>query len=196
VGYIVVVTPESQTHVSLLARLTAGTDVAAWADFQSRYGDLIRGVCVRRGLQAADSDDVLQDVLIALTKAMPGFVYDPSRGRFRSYLRTVVSHAILKRVRQTGPVGGLSGVEGAGEEEDRVWEDEWRHHHFRVAMRAVGEEFGARDMAAFRMYALDGRSAEVVGTELGMSVDSVYQVKSRVLKRLAARIEEQVREEG
>ena len=109
---------------------------------------------------------------------------------------TVVSHAILKRVRQTGPVGELSGVEGAGDEEDRVWEDEWRHHHFRVAMRVVGEEFGARDMAGFRMYALDGRSAEVVGAELGMSVDSVYQVKSRVLSRLAARIEEQVREEG
>ena len=189
-------TSESHTHVSLLARLTAGTDVAAWADFQSRYGDLIRGVCARRGLQQADSDDVLQDVLIALTKAMPGFVYDPTRGRFRSYLRTVVSHAILKRVRQTGPVGGLSVVEGAAEEEDLVWEDEWRHHHFRVAMRGVGEEFGARDMAAFRMYALDGRSAEAVGVELGMSVDSVYQVKSRVLKRLAARIEEQVREEG
>ena len=87
-------------------------------------------------------------------------------------------------------------MDGAGDEEDRVWEDEWRHHHFRVAMRVVGEEFGARDMAAFRMYALDGRSAEVVGAELGMSVDSVCQVKSRVLSRLAARIEEQVREEG
>lgn len=187
---------ESNTHVSLLARLSAGADVRAWADFQSRYGDLIRAVCVRRGLQAADVDDVFQDVLVALTRSMAEFRYDPERGRFRSYLRTVVSHAISRRMRQSEGAARLSTTEEPAEIEESLWDEEWRQHHFRAAMRTVEQEFNATDLGAFRMYALEGRPPERVGEELGMTRDAVYQAKSRVLRRLTALIEERVREEG
>ena len=196
VGYIVCVNHESQTHVSLLARLSAGTDLTAWQDFQTRYGDLIRAVCVRQGLQAADVDDVFQDVLVSLSRAMEQFRYDPERGRFRAYLRTVVTNAISRRWRQTQSAARLSRVEEPAAVAGSVWDDEWRQHHFRSAMRTIEQEFSQSDLAAFRMYALEGRAPEAVAGELGISRDSVYQAKSRVLRRLGACIEAQVREEG
>ena len=63
-------------------------------------------------------------------------------------------------------------------------------------MRVIESEYNDADVAAFRQYGVAGRSANEVAGELGVSVDSVYQAKSRILKRLSAIIEQQVAEEG
>lgn len=185
------------THTTLLARLTDGQDHAAWAEFVARYGDLIRGFCLRRGLQPADCEDVQQDVLMSLSKSMPGFRYDPSKGLFRSYLKTVVVHAILKKSRQTADLAPLPDSESSPDAPDeQQWEQEWRQYHLRLAMRTIDSEFNATDRRAFTLYAVDGQTCEEVARELGVSQDVVYQAKSRILRRLSALIDEQVREEG
>ena len=91
------------TRVSLLQRLAAGSGDVAWEEFHAQYGELVRAVARRRGLQPADCDDVLQEVLAKLTGTMPGFTYDPARGRFRGFLKTLVVHAIADRFRQQPP---------------------------------------------------------------------------------------------
>ena len=96
-GYIDVVIPSNvTTHVSLLARLSDEADRTAWHDFCSRYGEMIRHFARQQQLQPADIDDVLQDVLVALTRSMPGFRYDPAKGKFRSYLKTVVVRVVYR----------------------------------------------------------------------------------------------------
>ncbi len=85
------------THVTLLARLADGVDPDAWADFQRRYGDLIIGFARRYGLQDADREDVAQEVLLALSQSMGDFRYDPARGKFRSFLKTLTMRTILRR---------------------------------------------------------------------------------------------------
>ena len=190
------------THVSLLARVSAGDDPAAWREFCDRYGELIRNFAARRGLQSADRDDLMQDVLLALTKSMPGFQYDPSRGKFRSYLKTIVVRAVIKRICQSDAAIDLSRIDElshagmADADVDQQWELEWRQYHLRRAMDAVGSEFNTSDRAAFRAYAIDGEAADQVARRLGISVDAVYQAKSRVLRRLSALVEQQVEEEG
>jgi RNA polymerase sigma-70 factor (ECF subfamily) len=190
------------THITLLGRLSEGRDPAAWREFIDRYGGLIRGFARREGLQPADCDDVVQEVLASLSRSMPGFRYDPARGKFRSYLKTVALHAIYRRARQNRGQIALEDVEAAGEAaaddsaaEER-WEAEWRQYHLRLAMRTIEEEFHDKDRAAFEAYALQGRGASEVAAELGISVDSVYQAKSRILKRLSELVALQVREEG
>lgn len=146
-------------------------------------------------------EDVRQDVLLSLSKAMPNFEYDPAKGLFRSYLKTVVMRAISRRMCQnTAPVtlsavGEPAGRAGA-EDEDAAWEEEWRQYHFRRAMSTIENEFGEKDRQAFSLYALAGRDAAGVARDLAMSVDSVYQAKSRIMKRLATLIGGQVAEEG
>jgi RNA polymerase sigma factor (sigma-70 family) len=186
------------THTTLLARLADGTDPSAWVEFHARYGDLIRGYCARRGLQPADGDDVLQDVLLSLNKAMPNFRYDPGKGLFRSYLKTVVQNAISHRWRQKSAAGTLSHAGSVADavEPEEHWEAEWRRYHFRRAMRVIESEFSERDVRAFEMYAIDGREVREAAAEAGMSVDAVYQAKSRLLRRLTQVIEAQVAEEG
>ncbi len=188
------------THTTLLARLAEGVDPSAWREFCDRYGELIRSFARQRRLQSADCDDVLQDVLMALTQSMPQFRYDPTKGKFRSYLKTVVMHAISRRIRQRG--GGLpldtigEGDVSPSADAEQVWEAEWRQYHLRQAMRTIEAELSPTDRTAFARYALRGEDARKTAQSLGLSVDQVYQAKSRILKRLSQIIEQQVREEG
>ena len=76
----------STTHPSLLSRVRDTDDVAAWHEFEARYGDLILRYCRARRVQHADAEDVRQLVMIGLASSLRSFTYDPARGRFRSYL--------------------------------------------------------------------------------------------------------------
>lgn len=190
------------TSAKLLARVADGVDPTAWREFCDRYGDLIRSFARRRGVQDADCDDLLQDVLISLTKALPGFTYDPAKGKFRSYLKTVVIRSIFRKSRQKGAEVDLEGIEdltraaSTDEEVDGYWEVEWRQHHVRLAMRTLSAEFNSADQAAFQAYVVEGEDAAAVAQRLGLSVAAVYQAKSRMVKRMSELIAGQVAEEG
>jgi RNA polymerase sigma factor (sigma-70 family) len=190
------------THATLLARLAQGTDPVVWPEFVDRYGELIRAFARRQGVQPVDCDDVLQDVLLSLTRAMPGFTYDPAKGKFRSYLKTVTLRAIFKRrFRDRGQVE-LEHMEeatqaaGIDDVVEQGWEAEWRQYHLRLAWHTIEAEFNGTDRQAFERYAMAGAAAQAVADELGLNVDQVYQAKSRILRRLAALIECQVQDEG
>lgn len=190
---------QTSTHVTLLNRLQVGSDSQAWGEFVHRYSTLIRAVSLRHGLQPADGDDVVQDVLIALSKALPDFEYDPARARFRTYLQRIVQRTIFRRFRQKSSVNGISDLDTVASNPDRcdeIWEAEWRQYHMRRAMELIDVEFNARDREAFTMYVGAQQPAEETADALGMSVDQVYQAKSRILKRLSALIAVQTEEEG
>lgn len=192
--------PIEQTRASLLARLSHSADRATWIEFFDRYGALLHGYARSCGLQPVDADDVVQDVLIALMHAMPGFEYDPSRGRFRSYLRTATARAVSAKLRQNRSARSLQDLGPADpalqtDADDSAWEEEWRRYHVRIAMRTVEREFCERDRLAFTRYALNGEPVDRTAAELGMTIDNVYQVKSRILRRLSSLIEARRRDE-
>jgi len=192
---------------------SAGIDHEAWRAFHDRYGDLIRGFGRMRGVQAADCDDLVQEVMVSLSRVMSnGFVYDPSKGTFRSYLKTTVLNTIARKARQKHPTarlddfdpsvsalsaGGVPSARRTGEQAgDDEWEQQWRQHHTRLAMRTIESEFNATDLEAFQRYALMQHDPATVARELHVSVESVYQAKSRIVRRLSKLIAQQVSEEG
>ena len=170
--------------------------------FITRYGDLIRGFAVRRGLQPADCDDVVQEVMARLTRSLPEFEYDRAKGRFRGYLKTTVLHCVVdlscqkRGVRNVDEVSELTRKASGSPDVEDDWELEWRRYHLRLAMHAVESEFNSRDIAAFRAYSIEGHGVGTVATSLSMSSDQVYQAKSRILKRVCEVIEQQVADEG
>lgn len=193
---------ETTTPATFLARLAREGDPRVWQEFCDRYGALVRGFAYRQGLQPADCDDILQDVLLSLSKSMPGFRYDPAKGKFRSYLKTVVLHAVYARKAQKRRGVGLVEIEevavpaGVDPEADQAWEAEWRQYHLRQAMRRIELEFSRKELAAFELYAIAGQSAQDAAAMLSLSLDQVYQAKSRILPRLCQIIAEQSKDEG
>jgi len=193
---------DRSTHISLLQSLSQGPQSPSWSRFCDQYGELIRGFARRQGVQQVECDDVLQDVLVSLTSAMPNFQYDPARGRFRGYLKTITLHVIYKRRTRGGgrlkPAELDTQVADASRDSsiDDTWEQEWRSHHVRQAMRIIEAEFNELDRQAFHHYAVSGNDPQSTAKAFNMSIDRVYQAKSRITRRLSELIEAQVAEEG
>jgi len=185
------------THASLLARLVDHEDRSAWDEFLARYSALLRGFARRRGLSSHEADDVVQDVVTALVSALPTFEYDRERGRFRGLLKTIAVRAIARRREKDARSAPLGDRDVAVDPEaDDAWETEWRQYHMRLAMRTIEAEFGPRDRAAFERYALRGEGVRETAEALGLSVDQVYQAKSRITRRLSEVISAQIEDEG
>ncbi len=201
-GILGVMLSQITTHTSLLARLADGSDRSAWGEFHERYGELIQRFARSRGIQPADCDDVAQNVLLALTRALPTFEYDPAKGSFRAYLKAVTLRAVTRLARQKHPDGRLADIEDhldlavADADAEAAWEAEWRANHVRRALRLLESEFKAVELCAFQRYALEGRDARETAAALQITVNQVYQAKSRIMKRLTELVAEQVQDEG
>jgi RNA polymerase sigma-70 factor (ECF subfamily) len=189
----------SATQPSLLSRVRDPADQAAWHEFQTKYRELILRYCRRRGLQATDAEDVLQGTLLKLMRSLPGFVYNPSRGRFRDYLYRVVRNAVIDLgARQAGgpqPVDTDVLAAAAGPETtDQQWEDEWTDHHYRQAIASLRATFDGKSVAVFECL-LAGGAPEGVAASFNMNVMAVHKVKQRVKDRLRELVEAQIAEE-
>jgi RNA polymerase sigma-70 factor (ECF subfamily) len=184
------------TRASLLARLGDPEDRAAWQQFVELYGRLIYGFVRQRGLQDADAADLTQEVLIAVSQAMPRWRYDPKQGTFRGWLFGITRHKLarfLKR-RQSQAVGSgdtemrLRLEEEPNPELEAAWEKEYQQQVFRLAAEQVRERFAPKTWQAFWQTAVEGRTAAAVAAELGMSLGALYVARSRVLARLSEQV--------
>jgi RNA polymerase sigma factor (sigma-70 family) len=192
------------TSPTLLGRVgQEPSDQAAWEAFVGRYGPRIRGWCPHRGLQPADAEDVAQDVLLRLARALKTFTYDPSR-TFRGWLRQVTQHALsdffAERKRRPGTGSGddqvlavLETVQARDELLAYLEQDFAREVVGRACM-TVRARVEPKTWEAFRLAACEGRPGEEVAAMLGMNVTAVFKAKSRILgfiREEVARLEAQ-----
>ncbi len=189
------------TSPTLLSRVRDPADTAAWREFDSRYGELVLRYCRRRGLQHSDAEDVRQMVMLKVSKALRDFKYDPQRGRFRGFLWRIVRNENLRYVTRPNTAPNRVDTHGsrtaepvAPRDRDDVWEEEWTHHHLRLAMRRIRETFDPRSVSVFESL-LSGEAVDAVAGQTGMTTDAVHKVKQRVRNRLKELIAEQISEE-
>ena len=188
------------TRASLLSRVRDPADGAAWREFDSRYRDLIVRYCRARGLQPADAEDVRQLIMLQLSKSLRAFEYDPSRGRFRSYLGRAVRNAVSEYFSrpsrgQTPLDSNVLAVQPAPDDgSDDTWEREWMDHHYRLAMKTIRASFDAKSVEVFDRL-LDGETVETVAGKFEMSAQAVHKVKQRIRNRMKELIQRQIREE-
>ena len=178
------------TRASLLGKLRAASGPereVAWDEFQTRYAPLIAGFAARCGASRQDIDDIIQDVMTGMLRAADGFEYDPSKGRFRSFLKTCTVRASIRRagknMRFRGmPLDELPQAEIAVEP---VWNDVWEQQLVARALSVLRNDLsGSLAFLAFEQYVLFDRPAETVAAELGTSVNNVHQAKTRITKLL------------
>jgi RNA polymerase sigma-70 factor (ECF subfamily) len=189
------VSPE--TRPSLLIRIRNQGDAAAWSEFTEIYRPLIYRLACHRGLQHADADDLAQQVLLAVARAISRWENDPARARFRTWLHRVATNAILNALTRA-PADRGSGdsaleallvrhpaVDGPTSDFVRL---EHRRDVFRWAARQIRSEFHPSTWDAFWLTAVDGRGADEVARELNLSRGSVYAARSRVMRRLREKV--------
>jgi RNA polymerase sigma-70 factor (ECF subfamily) len=185
----------------LLSRVRDGSNDAAWAEFESRYRDLILRYAMARGMQHADAEDICQIVMMSLAKALRGFQYSSARGRFRDYLGRVVRNAVARFRTRPNPVPvsldtGMDLADGAevGSQADSLWEQEWVDHHYRLALRTVRATFDRQSVEIFEQL-IGGRSVAAVAAGFGTTEQAVHKIKQRIRGRMEELVAAQVQEE-
>lgn len=176
------------TSASLLERLRQPGEEEAWERFLALYTPLLYYWACRFGLQPEDVSDLVQEVLLALVRKLPEFVYDPNRS-FRSWLRRILHNKCCDfvRRRKANPVHEkLHGLEALVDPAaiDSYWESEYREHLVGRALELIRVDFQESTWKAFWAVVVDDLSPGEAADKLGIRVDAVYTAKSRVLRRL------------
>src|SRR5262249_4966439 len=84
----------SVTDAALLDRLRDPNDAQAWQEFEAIYRQKVYEACLRHRRDQATAAGLAGAVLAHLREQLPRFQYDPTRGRFRGWLRRVVENAL------------------------------------------------------------------------------------------------------
>ncbi|MEM1186185.1 MAG: sigma-70 family RNA polymerase sigma factor [Planctomycetota bacterium] len=174
------------TRGSLLAQLADTSRQEAWLVFDRRYGNLIVRYACGCGLSFADADDVRQESFLLLLRVMKRFRYDRSKGRFRSYLVSVVRRTIGRRHRlaRERPLDGqvlelLRDRRGA----DSAWALEWERMQVRHATDRIRSSVSRDTLDVFDDL-LRGVDVTTISEQRGVTRDAVYKVRSRITARL------------
>jgi RNA polymerase sigma factor (sigma-70 family) len=179
------------TSTSLLERLCDGPNHADWRELVNLYTPLIRTWLGRHFLQAADADDLTQQVLTVVVDKLPSFRHNGRTGAFRTWLRGITVNTLRSfrrsRSEPTAPRGFddvLDQLQDPASELSRQWDREHDEHITGCALRLIEPEFKPTTWQAFRRLVLDECDPEAVAAELGLSINAVLIAKSRVLARL------------
>jgi RNA polymerase sigma-70 factor (ECF subfamily) len=184
-------TPSAGTSLTLLDRLR-GNDAEAWERVVRLYGPLVLFWGRRAGLSEADAADLLQDVFRSVAGAIAGFRLDRAGDTFRGWLWTITRNKLRDHFRNLArePVaaGGTEAQDRFHQipeaEPDSSPESEPSKALLHRALESVRPAFEERTWQAFWRTTVDGRPPADVAAELGLGLASVYQARTRVLRRL------------
>lgn len=196
------------TRKSLLDRLRVDNAHEAWKEFYHLYWGVIVRYARKLGLKEHQAEDVLQETMVALMRILPEFAYDRGKGRFRNFLLTIVHRKSLAMLRRASriPEVPLERVpesdtadpfnSGAAFEDEAV--GRWREAVQEEALDRLQNDPALEEntFAIFKTYVLDGRPAATVAADFGVKENAVYQIKSRLLRRLQCEVHRLERDSG
>jgi RNA polymerase sigma-70 factor (ECF subfamily) len=179
------VTTDTRTGSSLFNVLADPNDQSAWERFVYRHQARIRKWCRLWGSQEADAEDISQMILCKLLEQLKAFRYDPRRGTFRAWLKTVTRNTWLNLRRQPRPI---HLDDAAWAEWEKLHEETCERELFQEALARIQTQVEIDTWRVFELYVLEGRSPADVSRQTGKSVPAIYMVRYRVARKLADEI--------
>lgn len=198
------------TRRSLLSRLRNLDDQESWRTFFDRYWQLLYNVARLSGLGEPEAEDVVQETVIAVAKAMPDFRYDPARGSFKQWLLRIAGRRIMDHLRRTYRQPPRADVElealdesdtpadlvsdPVSEQVEAAWEAEWERRILAEAVSRVRHTVNPKHFQIFDYCVLKEWPASKVAALLGLNAAQVYLAKHRVsqdVKRAAGAIRDE-----
>lgn len=183
-----------ETSASLLDRLRAQPDEAAWHKLVDMYTPLIRGWLRQQARLDTEADDIVQEVLTVVVRKLPGFERQPRPGAFRRWLRNITVNCLRDfwRARRGRPLATgdsdflqmLDQLEDPESAASQQWDQEHNRHVGQKLLEIIQPRFEKTTWRAFQRVVLDGAAPAEVAAELGITVNAVHIAKSRVLALL------------
>ncbi len=182
------------TRPSLLLRIRDHTDSAAWRAFDAVYRPMLYRFARASGLGHDDAEDTAQQCLVGVSEHIGEFAYDPQRGRFKSWLRTLVNNRVRNLLRARRERQGQSGDFQAAQQcepaPEEAFDKIWMEGHLWHCLREIRAEVEEATFLAFQYYVIEQRPLETVCAALNLTPNNVYTIKWRLTERVAAKMKE------
>lgn len=182
------------TRASLILRLADAQNAQAWDEFSRLYQPVVYRLARRRGFQHADAEELVQEAMMAVARAVERWVPDPRRGRFRDWLHRIARNLMINfltrprhQVWGSGDTDMQQMLEAECDEDAGItqrFEIEYRRQVFHWAAERVRGAVKENSWQAFWLSTIDDLPANQVARQLEMSIGSVYIARSRVMARL------------
>ena len=182
-----------QTRIPLINPIRSRPDSARWTEFFQLYDHPMRAYLASH-YPSVDADDIIQETLVALMKALPNYRYDPDRnGHFRNYLTGILRHKAVSEIRRRqaesdriDAYGRNLGGNSGGKEDDADM-DSLRKDIFEAAVTQLmsDDRISSATREVFRHVALMQEPPAKVAAEFGMTRNNVDQIKKRMITRLS-----------
>lgn len=186
------------TRDSLIVQVQDPANCEAWKLFTAIYRPVVYRLARVRGMQDADADDLAQQVLLAVARAIPDWQRSNPQTRFRHWMRRIAKNSILNaltRGPKDSPVGGsgfmdfLHGVPQFDDNDAQI-ELEYRRQVYRQAAEIVRDAVLEQIWQIFVLTVVEGQSTESVANKMNTTIGNVHAVRSRVMRRLQAVVKE------
>jgi len=179
----------SSTSASLLNRVR-NDDQDAWRRLVRLYGPYVYRWCTRWKLQQTDIDDVFQEVFRAISMGISEFRIDGQGQSFRGWIWTITRNKVADHFRRKARMTDFANTDAyhqiaesaAANHDSPAHDEEIALVH--LTLELVRTDFEVHTWLAFWKTAIDCQTASDVAQQLGISIESVYQAKSRVLRRV------------
>lgn len=176
----------SETSTVLLRELAQYENAAVWSRFVAFWRPRLQHALLRLGVHGTDSEDAVQAALGNIHAALRKGRYQRSRGRFSAWMFAIAARAALDVKRRDARY--WAKVRSAGEaaigESDTVSKlppEELRTLLERARTLASTDP---RDAAVFETLLVGNGSPAATAKDLGISVEHVYLIKHRLVRRL------------
>lgn len=186
-----------ETRASLIASLNDPASEEAWDEFAAVYRPLVIRVARAKGLQHTDADDLAQDVLSAVGKAIGSFT-STGEGSFRRWLYQITRNLVVNQLTRglfsgrRGPIASgdsevqklLSQAPAANDQTATLFRLEYRRACFQQVAEKVKGQFSELAWQCFWLTSVNNQSAEEVASAIGKTPGAVRVARCRVLAKI------------
>jgi RNA polymerase sigma factor (sigma-70 family) len=190
----------SNTRATLVARLHEWSDDESWQDFFDLYWKLIYGAAVHAGLTEREAEEVVQATMIAISKNIRTFKYDPNVGSFRGWVckqawwkiqdqfrarQAQHKHLVPPKQNTLGTrTATVERVPDPRNELARLEAGEWMGQVARVAMERVRTTANPKQFQMYDLHVTKRWPIREVARLLNVNPAQVYLAKSRISRQL------------
>lgn len=176
------------TSLPLLGRMRVRTDQASWTEFVDLYAPLLYRWNVAVGLQPADAQEVVQEVLLVVHQRLDGF-QRRHPGTFRAWLRAITLNKVRelrrRRRRDDRSASATDMLDGLPDQRaDFAWAERYAEDLFRRACELARPQVNDTTWRMFLAAYVDRRPVEEVARQFGVTRNAVSIAQCRCLSKV------------